>query len=304
VAIASEDGLEKSGKEFSRASSVQPFLKWPGGKRWLVTSLTRIIADIEYGTYREPFLGGGALFFALRPKLAVLSDINEDLINTYQQVKRQSQALLANLRNLPINKDTYNFMRRWPGGSSVHRAVRFLYLNRTAFSGMYRVNRQGQFNVPFGGGARTTGPLWERNLLTSASKALRSAQLRTVDFEEAIHNAEYGDLVYCDPAYTVAHNNNGFIRYNERNFSWNDQKRLARCCLSASNRGVTIIVSNAYHRELLRLFRPPLHFAASRTSCLCPKPTHRRSVREYIFVFPAKSNRKAFVQIHRHAFEE
>ena len=112
---------------------------------------------------------------------------------------------------------------------------------------MYRLNQQGEFNVPFGGGERTTAPLWEYNLLTSSARALRGAKLLAVDFEQAISEAKKGDLVYCDPTYTVAHNNNGFIRYNERNFSWEDQKRLSRSCHSAAARGALVIVSNAYH---------------------------------------------------------
>lgn len=304
VGPASKRVSVKSRNEPGKSASLQPFLKWPGGKRWLAPSLMRLIADVDYGTYREPFLGGGALFFAMRPKIAVLSDINKDLINTYRQVKLRSQDLIDNLHDLTIDRETYHFVRESVGGSPTQRAIRFLYLNRTSFGGMYRVNRRGQFNVPFGGGGRTTDPLWNRNLLASAAKALRNAKLRAIDFEEAFTNAERGDLIYCDPTYTVAHNNNGFIRYNERNFSWEGQKRLARCCLSASARGVTVIVSNAYHRELLHLFRPPLHFLVSRASCLCPKSTHRRSVHEYVFVFPAKSKRKAFLQKHRHAVEE
>jgi DNA adenine methylase len=274
----------------SQSSLVHPFLKWPGGKRWLVPTLLDIIGKREYETYREPFLGGAALFFALRPKRSVLSDINPELINTYRQVKNQARILLSRLREMPVDQPTYDRFREEEAGASLDRAIRFLYLNRTAFGGMYRLNQEGRFNVPFGGGERTTAPLWEYNLLRTAARALRSAQLQVIDFEGALSAAVEGDFVYCDPTYTVAHNNNGFIRYNERNFSWDDQKRLARCCHDTALRGATVVVSNAYHGEVLRLFAPPVHMVVSRPSRLCPQIEHRRTVEEFLFIFPAAAN--------------
>ena len=268
--------------------SVRPFLKWPGGKRWLVSELTKIIEEYDCVTYREPFLGGGALFFALRPKRSVLSDINSDLINTYRQVKYRADDLLEQLRPLPINKVTYHHMRESRPKAPLQRAIRFLYLNRTAFGGMYRLNQLGEFNVPFGGGERTTAPLWKDDLLTSSARALRGAKLFAVDFEQALSEAQQGDVVFCDPTYTVAHNNNGFIRYNERNFSWEDQKRLSRSCHAAAARGALVIVSNAHHQEVLDLFAPPQYFSLVRTSRLCPEVKHRRAVEEYVFIFPPK----------------
>ena len=151
---------------------------------------------------------------------------------------------------------------------------------------MYRLNQAGEFNVPFGGGERTPAPLWESGLLRKASRALRSSKLEVCDFEDAIIRAGSGDLVYCDPTYTVAHNN-GFIRYNEKNFSWSDQKRLARCCQEAAARGATVIVTNACHHDVLKLFDPPHHFIANRYSCLCPKVEFRCAAEEYVFVFPS-----------------
>lgn len=265
---------------------IQPFLRWPGGKRWLVPTLIKAIGDFEYDTYREPFLGGGALFFALRPKRSVLSDINADLINVYRQVKFRSRTLISQLRSIPIQKEIYDELRAASPESPLQRAVRFIYLNRTAFAGMYRLNQKGEFNVPFGGGERTTKPLWNKDLLTAAAQILRGAKLLAVDFEKVLSEATRGDLVYCDPTYTVTHNNNGFIRYNENNFSWEDQERLSQCCRSAAGRGALVIVSNACHKEVLKLFSPPRHIEVARTSRLCPNVRHRRPVCEYVFVFP------------------
>jgi DNA adenine methylase len=109
--------------------------------------------------------------------------------------------------------------------------------------------------------------------------------LRAIDFEEALSAAADGDLIYCDPTYTVAHNNNGFIRYNERNFSWEDQNRLARSCREAAKRGAVVLVSNAHHDEVLRLFDPPQHMVVTRPSRLCPNIEHRRTVDEFLFFF-------------------
>jgi DNA adenine methylase len=284
---SSQNGQTVGDRKSAEPVLVQPFLKWPGGKRWLVPTLLDIVGRTDFATYREPFLGGGALFFALRPKRSVLSDINPELINAYRQVKNWAPVLLTRLQELPVNRATYDRLRKEENGTKLDQATRFLYLNRTAFGGMYRLNQQGRFNVPFGGGERTTAPLWQYDLLRMAARALRSAQLQTIDFEKALSAAGEGDFVYCDPTYTVAHNNNGFIRYNERNFSWDDQKRLAHSCRAAAGRGALIVVSNAFHSEVLRLFAPPIHTVVSRTSRLCPQVEHRRTVEEYLFVFPA-----------------
>ncbi len=264
---------------------VLPFLKWPGGKRWLVPILLTTIQPTKFKTYYEPFLGGGAFFFALNPASAVLSDVNSDLINTYRQVRYRPSVLIRQLQMLPVTRQTYESQRRHSPKRSLDRAVRFLYLNRTAFGGIHRLNQRGEFNVPFGGGERTPKPLWQSGLLQRAARALRSSTLKVCDFELAISEADCGDLVYCDPTYTVAHNNNGFVRYNENNFSWADQRRLAKCCRQASRRGATVIVSNAASPDVLELFDPPRHFTVSRSSNLCPRVEYRRATEEYLFVF-------------------
>ena len=276
-------------KRCPTGKSALPFLKWPGGKRWLTPTLLNHLRGQTFETYHEPFLGGGALFFALRPSRAVISDINGDLINVYRQVKYHPSSLVNGLQPLPVTKRTYESIRKWQPECVLDRAIRFLYLNRTAFAGMYRLNQNGQFNVPYGGGERTPVALWETGLIRTASRVLQSAQLRVCDFEEVMAATKAGDLVYCDPTYTVAHNNNGFVRYNEKNFSWEDQKRLATCCQAASRRGALVIVSNACHDELLRLFDPPRHFPVVRQNRLCPRIEHRRATEEYLFIFPPKT---------------
>src|ERR1039458_2120595 len=198
----------------SQVNYTKPFLKWPGGKRWLTRRIVGLLDGCRFQRYFEPFLGGGALFFALQPPNAVLSDINADLINTYTQVKYRPLKVIASLKKLRVKEATYKKVRIYNPETKLERAVRLLYLNRTGFGGMYRLNQNGDFNVPFGGGERTPTTLWQDHLLTSASRSLRHTELVCSDFEDQLTEANTGDLVYCDPTYTVPHDNNGFVRYN------------------------------------------------------------------------------------------
>ena len=264
---------------------IPPFLKWPGGKRWLAKRIIKTMANRSFQTYYEPFLGGGALFFALRPQNSVLTDINHDLINTYYHVKHYPTQLISRLKQLPVTKTTYYTLREHIPQDPLECAVRFLFLNRTAFGGIYRLNKSGNFNVPYGGGDRTPKPLWERDLISNASIALATSTLKACDFENTMRTAGHGDLVYCDPTYAVSPKKRGFIRYNETNFSWDDQKRLAKSCRDAAQRGVYVIVTNACNDDILSLFDPHKHTIVQRHDCLCPISSHRRSIEEYLFVY-------------------
>ncbi len=268
----------------SQVSRIKPFLKWPGGKRWLTRHIVDLLDGCQFRTYFEPFLGGGALFFALQPKRAILSDVNSDLINTYVQVRCRPQELIERLKQLPVDELTYQNLRNERTNRKVDRAVRFLYLNRTAFGGMYRVNRNGGFNVPFGGGERTPALLWEENLLIQACQTLKKAALCCGDFEDVLAEASAGDLVYCDPTYTVTHDNNGFVRYNERNFSWDDQKRLAAASRRVAKRGATVLISNAAHDKVLELYQSCEVHQLDRMSVLCPDSQKRRATKELLFI--------------------
>jgi DNA adenine methylase len=264
----------------STKQPVLPFLKWPGGKRWASCRIAALVRERLTGTYYEPFLGGGAVFFRLRPAKAVLSDINPELINTYRIVRNSVEEIVPLLKRMAVNKRNYNRLRRAEPESPIQRAVRFLYLNRTAFGGIYRLNLRGEFNVPYGGGERKPNILWERPLLKNAADALATADIRVTDFEAMIDLAKAGDVVYCDPTYTVAHDNNGFIRYNEKNFSWADQHRLACSAHRASQRGVGVIISNANHRTIRKLYPGARILVAERPSLVSCDVSKRRSVEE------------------------
>jgi DNA adenine methylase len=265
---------------------VAPFLKWPGGKRWATVVITSVVRRYLRGAYIEPFVGGGAVFFALRPSRALLGDINPELVNAYKVVRDRPREVVRRLRMLEVSARQYYALRSATPKGRIERAVRLLYLNRTAFGGIYRLNREGDFNVPFGGGERSPAVLWERELLVRAASALKDVAIECADFATVMGKARAGDVVYCDPTYTVAHENNGFVRYNERNFHWTDQLRLAEAARDASNRGAAVIVSNAFHPSVRRVFSPPKALVLRRRSLVARSADARREVREYLFVFP------------------
>lgn len=260
----------------------EPFLKWPGGKRWLTEQLLRPFADETQATYYEPFLGGGALFFALQPDRAVLSDINDNLVRTYQAVRDNPAAVRERLAKLPVSKEDYYRIRGESPDSRNRSAARFLYLNRTCFGGLYRENKKGDFTVPYGGGERTPRKLLDTAILEHASRTLQSARLRTQDFRVSLRAAGEGDSVYCDPPYTVAHNGNGFIRYNERLFSWDDQMLLAEEAKRAARRGAFVVVSNANHPAIVELYRGCHIDVVSRLSSVSVQAKHRGLTSELV----------------------
>jgi DNA adenine methylase len=250
------------------AQPLQPFIKWPGGKRWAARQIAELVEARLSGTYFEPFLGGGAVFFHVRPPKAVLADVNEDLITTYRTVRRDSAAIIARLRRYGVAEADYYRMRERDPKDPVARAARFLYLNRTAFGGIYRLNLEGRFNVPYGGGERTPAILWETEILEHAACALRKAQLKVSDFEPILNLAQIGDVAYCDPTYTVAHDNNGFVRYNVAG--------------AATRRGATVIISNAHHASIRELYPAAQFITLTRISTITPKVSLRRPVDELL----------------------
>ena len=268
----------------SDASAVLPFLKWPGGKRWIAGQIAEIVDRELHGRYFEPFLGGGAVYFRLLPESAVLSDINRELIDTYRAVRDHPNEIVRRLKKISVDESTYYRLRSERSESAIRRATRFLYLNRTAFGGLYRLNARGEFNVPFGGGQRTPAILWERGLLEAASSALQKASLRHCDFESQVSKAERGDVVYCDPTYTVAHANNGFVRYNERVFRWRDQVRLSTSLHQACSRGATVLLSNADHPSVRKLYPRAEALLLARPSAVSTDISKRGPVSEVLLI--------------------
>lgn len=258
----------------------KPLIKWPGGKRGLLHHLLKFVPQ-SFETYYEPFFGGGALFFALQPKKAILSDVNDELINCYQQVRDFPEQLIRILRKLENNEETYYRLREKLPGTDFQRAARILFLTRLSFNGIHRVNLKGEFNVPYG--KKTYLSSVDVEQLRRTSLALTSAKIKKLDFEEATFDAKRGDFVYFDPPYTVAHAQNGFVKYNEKIFSWGDQERLAKHARKLIKRGCTVVVSNADHSSLHDLYWDFKRQVIERPSVIAASKEHRKIITECIF---------------------
>ncbi len=231
---------------------VDPFLKWAGGKRWLVRQGFKPPAYT--GTYIEPFLGSGSFFFHHLPNKSVLSDINASLVEVFNAVKISPDAVFNKLKDHARKHDEsyYYKVRSQKPRTEVTRAARFIYLNRTCWNGLYRENLKGQFNVPIGTKQTVIFP---GDDFEAIAKALSGAEIIACDFEVVLNRARKGDLIFADPPYTVKHNMNGFVKYNQKLFTWDDQVRLRDCLLSASERGAKIVLTNANHESVRGIYK-------------------------------------------------
>lgn len=259
--------------------SVDPLLKWPGGKRWLAKVIAPTLQSALLGTYYEPFVGGGAMFLAVNPESAVLGDCNGELIQFYQALQRNPDAVVDAVLRRKNTKDEYYRVRGSLPRSDVGRAARFLYLNRTCWGGVYRLNRKGEFNVPFGDSGRV---ICRRSHARSVAEMLSDVEFRCCDFSELCRRACEGDVVYCDPPYTTKGAGNGFLRYNEMLFSWNDQQRLAEEAGSARKRGAFVAVSALNHFEILELYKGWWKLVRRRMSLVGRKRASRKKVEEVV----------------------
>jgi DNA adenine methylase len=261
-------------------SGVQPLIKWAGGKRNVLNFILPLIPQ-RFNRYFEPFLGGGALFFALQPQSAYLSDKNADLIHTYSQVRDRPDAVIRQLRKLNNSEKDYYRVRASNPRSDAARAARLIYLVTLAFNGIYRVNLNGDFNVPYG--QKTHIDPCDETRIHETSELLKNAIVQDQDFEKALKRAKKGDLIYLDPPYTVAHGNNGFIKYNAKIFSWEDQVRLARAANHLATEGCTVIVSNADHPSIRRLYKNFATTTFERYSVICASRDYRARITECLF---------------------
>lgn len=236
-------------------SSARPFIKWVGGKRKLVAQLLPHVPE-DIGTYYEPFLGGGALFFALateeRPRLrfdrAILSDANVELVRTYRAVRDQPELVLKALEAFQHTKEYFLAVRSYDPRDldDVECAARTIYLTRTSMNGLYRVNRKGRFNVAFG-----RYPKMERfvdpEVIRACSLTLRDVQITAGRWEEvlAADAPAFGDFVYLDPPYVPTSDTANFTGYVAGGFEMQDQSNLCGWAIGAAGRGVRVMASNA-----------------------------------------------------------
>jgi DNA adenine methylase len=246
-----------------------PFLKWAGGKTALLPELLKHVPP-RLRRYHEPFVGGGALFFAAAPRRAVLSDSNGELIHCWQQVRDDVYGVLDALADHVYERAHFERVRALDPLHlpAADRAARFIYLNKTCFNGLWRVNRAGRFNVPFG---RYRNPaFYDPALLLRANRALRRIEILHAPFEIALQRTSPGDFVYLDPPYDPLSETANFTSYTPDSFAWEDQKRLAAACAALDRRGVRFLLSNSATprvRQLYRAFEQRLVRAPRHINC-------------------------------------
>ncbi|RNJ76711.1 MAG: DNA adenine methylase [Nitrosopumilus sp. H13] len=240
----------------------RPFVKWAGGKRQLLTVLHENL-PASFGAYYEPFLGGGALLFHMleeRPgQKCGISDLNSDLVLAYTTIRDRIDDLIRSLKSHEKRyhaspKSYYYHVRDGRPRSGIEKTSRLLFLNRTCFNGLYRVNSRGQFNVPLG---RYTNPniVSEENL-RAVSGVLRAGQvsIKCRDFEAVLSDAKRGDLVYFDPPYQPVSDTASFTSYTSRNFTTGDLARLAELCCRLDSKGCKVLLSNSDSPEVAGMF--------------------------------------------------
>lgn len=240
---------------FTIENRVRPILKWAGGKSGLLPQLMEHFPP-TFNRLVEPFVGGGAVFFALQSGVpALINDGNQELIELYTVVRDSPEDLMKALDKMAAqySEAFYYTLRSQNPKSAVHRAARMVFLNKTGFNGLYRQNRQGVFNVPFG--KRVACPLlYDRENLLLASLHLRNVSIENVDFEEIIDTTGEGDFVYCDPPYEPFSSTASFTAYKASGFSQDDQQRLKNAVLRATERGAYAVISNSTVDFILNLY--------------------------------------------------
>lgn len=253
---------------------MKPFVKWAGGKRQILKYIRKFIDNSHEEnnndfTYIEPFLGGGAVFFDLLHKKAIVNDLNTDLINAYEIIKSEKYTdLIVSLKELDSmyreNPDEFYYDKRaedredgWPDKyDKVHRAARMIFLNRTCYNGLYRVNSKGQFNTPIG---RYSNPLIcdEDNLVEIHNFLMdNDIKIYNYSYEKVINMAKETDIIYIDPPYDYE-DDDGFTKYQMKGFTFEDFKKLKSCCDRALERGAYVIISNNATNRVIELFDDP-----------------------------------------------
>ena len=258
-------------------------MRWAGSKRRLLPSLVPFLPPV-FGRYFEPFLGSGSLFFLLRPSEATLSDRCTELIETYDALRSNPSAVLRYLAPLYPDRTLYYKVRDSRSSGRFKRAAEFIFINKTCWNGLYRVNQKGKFNVPYGR-PRSDFISDPANLRSCAETLATSGiELLSDDFEATVSEAGAGDLVFLDPPYVTGHSNNGFIDYNETLFSWKDQERLASVAERLRQKGAFVLVTNGDHPCLRSLYQTFESHQMWTFSSISGRIDRRRMISEMLFV--------------------
>jgi DNA adenine methylase len=269
----------------AREGKTLPFLRWAGSKRSHISALLQH-APCHFDRYFEPFLGGGSLFFALAPPNAVLGDACGELMHTYRTVRDDPVAVATAARRWNVDRETYYWVRDTASvDDRFQRAARFIYLNKTCWNGLWRVNASGRFNVPFGR-PKTTNIVTDEHLSECAAALRKNVEIVDGDFTSTVQDADAGDFVFFDPPYVTAHNTNGFVDYNERLFRWSDQLRLASEAATLAAKGVHVVVTNADHPSISRLYDGFTAERLTRWSTIAGDSSKRLVTTELVFSSP------------------
>jgi DNA adenine methylase len=251
-------------KKMKYNNLVTPVLKWVGGKRQLMTEIKKYI-PLKFSTYYEPFVGGGALFFELQPKKAVINDVNEELINLYLVIMNNVEELIVDLtryenteecfyttRELDRDEETYKLL------TPIQRASRMHFLNKTCYNGLFRVNSSGQFNTPFGNYKNPN--ITNEITLRAVNKYFKEASITflNTDFEDALKGIRKGGFVYFDPPYDPLSDSSSFTGYSKGGFDRDEQVRLKSLCDKLNKQGIKFLLSNSatsFIKELYKDYR-------------------------------------------------
>lgn len=258
----------------------RPFLRWAGSKKKLLPQLEKFYTP-EMGTYIEPFVGSGQLFFRLPINDAILGDTNVDLIRTYQNIKEHPKKVYEKLITFPLGKDEYYNMRELYNKSSdgIYNSALFIYLNTFCFNGLYRTNNSGKFNVPY---SASSGSLIDLETIYSISTYLKKAQLKVGDFEKVVlENCRKNDFVYLDPPYAIK-NRRIFNQYGPHTFGLNDIERLRKLIKEVDNRGAHFVLSYAHCDEALDLSKDWHFYIVNTVRNISGFAQHRKMENEVI----------------------
>ncbi len=257
LSIKEQLALYSIEKNFEKVAC-SPFLKWPGGKRQLLGELLKRLPR-EYNRFFEPFVGGGALFFKIKPNYGYISDINPDLINLYEVIQNNVEELIKSLKKHKNTEkyfyelrgtDRFDEYKYW---SKVEKASRLIYLNKTCFNGLYRMNSDGYFNVPFG--FYKNPKIVDEDNLIACSALLKKTEITSASFEAVERKARKGDFVYFDPPYVPLNKTSSFTKYYKDDFDLDSQFALREVCDKLTKRGVYYMLSNSYTETVKDLYK-------------------------------------------------
>lgn len=237
----------------NKDSKINPILKWAGGKRQLLPEIVKILPP-KFNKLIEPFVGGGALFFYLNKKNSIISDTNIELVNLYKQIAINPHKILKMIKNYKNTKDDFYKVRKNIPNNLVERACRTIFLNKTCFNGLYRVNKKGEFNVPYGNNKNTK--FIDKNNLLNSSKLLKKTNILELSYEIVLNKySKSNDLIFLDPPYLPISKYSDFKRYTKEQFYFDDHRKLAQLYSELDKKGCYLILTNSNNPEILKLYK-------------------------------------------------